>query len=174
MLLRFFLGKEPALPLKLDFKSGDKMIINGAVVENVGANAKFLIHNESAILREKEVLTDEETTTPASRIYYALQCAYVFPHQKEESLKRFREFLGDFVKACPSTKPIVDEIEENVANDKLYRGLKLTQKLIFHESTVFGQMQSTMEKNAREMAATENIPESQPDASSGNEADPEE
>ncbi|NQU57755.1 MAG: flagellar biosynthesis repressor FlbT, partial [Rhodospirillales bacterium] len=132
---------------------GDKMIINGAVVENVGSNAKFVIHNDSAILREKEVLTDEETKTPASRIYYALQCAYVFPHQKEESLKKFREFLGDFVKACPSTKPVAEEIEGNVAEGRLYKGLKLSQKLITHESMVFSQMQSDMEKHAMEIEA---------------------
>jgi len=136
------------LPLKLDFKSGDKMIINGAVVENVGSNAKFVIHNDSAILREKEVLTDEETKTPAARVYYALQCAYVFPNQKDENLERFREFLGDFVKACPSTKSVAEEIEENVAKGRLYKGLKLTQKLISHESMVFSQMQSDMEKHA--------------------------
>ena len=162
------------MPLKLDFKSGDKMIINGAVIENVGSNAKFVIHNESAILREKEVLTDEDTATPASRIYYALQCAYVFPHQKEESLERFREFLGDFVKACPSTQPIADEIEENVANDKLYKGLKLIQKLISHESDVFGQMQKVMEKHAEEMEAAGNLPEEQASAGDGNESDPSE
>ena len=143
------------MPLKLDFKSGDKMIINGAVIENVGANAKFIIHNESAILREKEVLTDADTATPASRIYFALQCAYVFPHQKEENLKRFREFLNDFVAACPSTKPIAEEIEQHVANDRLYKGLKLTQKLVAHEAKVFAQLQSGMEKYAREIEAAE-------------------
>ncbi|PPR60842.1 MAG: hypothetical protein CFH04_01563, partial [Alphaproteobacteria bacterium MarineAlpha3_Bin3] len=26
------------MPLKLEFKSGDKLIINGAVVENIGSN----------------------------------------------------------------------------------------------------------------------------------------
>lgn len=137
------------MPLKLDFKSGDKMIINGAVIENVGANAKFVIHNESAILREKEVLTDAETVTPASRIYFALQCAYVFPHKKEENIKRFREFLDDFVNACPSTRPIAEEIADHVANGRIYKGLKLTQKLIAHESKVFAQLQNEMEKYAR-------------------------
>ena len=30
------------MPLKLDIKSGEKMMINGAVLENVGPNAKIL------------------------------------------------------------------------------------------------------------------------------------
>ena len=131
------------------------MIINGAVIENVGINAKFVIHNESAILREKEVLTAEDTATPASRIYFALQCAYVFPDKKEENLERFREFLSDFVKACPSTAPIAEEIEDNVANDRIYRGLKLTQKLIAHEAKVLEQLHKDMEEQAQAMDLAE-------------------
>ena len=71
------------MPLKLDFKAGEKLVINGAVVENVGGNAKLLVHNESAIIREKEILTQAETNTPAARVYFALQCAYMFPRHEE-------------------------------------------------------------------------------------------
>ena len=67
------------MPLKLDLKAGEKMVINGAVLENVGPNAKILVHNQAMILREKEVLTEDICATPASRIYLALQCAYMFP-----------------------------------------------------------------------------------------------
>ena len=92
------------MPLKLDFKAGEKLVINGAVVENVGGNAKLLVHNESAIIREKEILTQAETNTPAARVYFALQCAYMFPRHEEEYLATFREFLGDYIKAAPSAK----------------------------------------------------------------------
>ncbi len=72
------------MPLKIDFKSGDKMVINGAVVENVGPNTKLLVHNESAILREKEILSVADSTTPASRVYFSLQCSYIFPQKRDE------------------------------------------------------------------------------------------
>lgn len=57
------------MPLKLEFKSGDKLMINGAVIENIGANAKILVHNEAAILRNKEVLSETDEATPAARVY---------------------------------------------------------------------------------------------------------
>ena len=66
------------MPLSIDFKAGDKIIINGAVIENLGSNSTISIHNEAAILRGKEVLSAEDSTTPASRIYFTLQCAYIF------------------------------------------------------------------------------------------------
>ena len=124
------------MPLKLDFKAGEKLVINGAVVENVGSNAKLLVHNESAIIREKEVLSQAETNTPAARVYFALQCAYMFPRHEQHYLETFRGFLNDYVSA-PSAKAIGDEIAKFVDEAKLYRALKAAQKLIRHEADTF-------------------------------------
>lgn len=122
------------MPLKLDFKAGEKLIINGAVVENVGGNAKLLIHNSAAIIREKEILTQEEANTPGSRVYFALQCAYIFANQEEEYLASFRTYLDDYLAAAPSAKPIGDEILGSLDNGKMYKALKAAQRLIKHEA----------------------------------------
>lgn len=127
------------MPLKLDLKAGEKLVINGAVVENVGSNTKLLVHNKSAIIREKEILSEGEAKTPAARVYFALQCAYMFPQHEQEYLESFRELLSDYVTAAPSAKPIGDEISEMVEKAQLYRGLKSTQKLIRHEADTFSQ-----------------------------------
>ena len=145
------------MPLKLDFKSGDKLVINGAVLENIGTNAKILIHNESAILREKEILSIAETSTPASRVYFALQCAYMFPHKKDEQIDLFKDFLKDFVTACPSIKPIAEEIEELVAEDKIYKALKHTQKLIAHQAEVLKSLETGIEEATEEDMDAEDV-----------------
>ncbi len=134
------------MPLKLDFKAGDKMIINGAVVENIGNNASLLIHNEAAILREKEILSEAETATPAARVYFALQCAYMFPEKKEHYISIFKQFLEDYVTAAPSAKELGDKILGHVENKKYYNALKLTQKLIGHEIQVFENMRTSLEE----------------------------
>ena len=134
------------MPLKLDFKTGEKLMINGAVVENAGANAKLLIHNESAIIREKEVLAQEESNTPAARVYFALQCAYMFPRHEEEYLESFRGFLADYLVAAPSAQEIGDEILRWVDEAKLYRALKSTQKLIRHEADTLQQFTQQMQE----------------------------
>jgi len=128
------------MPLKLDFKAGEKLVINGAVVENVGGNAKLLVHNESAIIREKEILSQAESNTPAARVYFALQCAYMFPRHEDEYVKTFNDFLDDYIVAAPSAKEIGDEIRQLVEEAKLYRALKTTQKLIRHEADTFSDL----------------------------------
>ncbi len=133
------------MPLKLDIKAGEKLVINGAVLENVGGNAKMLIHNESAIIREKEILSQGESNTPAARVYFALQCAYMFPRHEGEYLETFRGFLNDYVIAAPSAKPLADEIAKFVDEAKLYRALKATQKLIRHEADTFSALADELE-----------------------------
>jgi len=127
------------VPLKLEFKSGDKLMINGAVIENIGANAKILVHNEAAILRNKEVLSETDEATPAARVYLALQCAYMFPDQSDKYMKMFGGYLNDYVQACPSAQPIAEEIQDTVAEGKVYKALKKTHDLIAHEANVLKQ-----------------------------------
>lgn len=133
------------MPLKLDFKAGDKMIINGAVIENIGNNASLLIHNEAAILREKEILSEAETATPASRVYFALQCAYMFPDKKDHYISVFRNLLNDYLAAAPSGKEIGDKILAQIEKKRIYNALKLTQKLIGHEIKIFERMNEDVE-----------------------------
>ena len=90
------------MPLTIDFKAGDKIIINGAVIENLGSNSKLSVHNQAAILRGKEILSEEDSKTPASRVYFALQCAYIFPQAQAEYVASFEAFLNEYLVACPS------------------------------------------------------------------------
>ena len=132
------------MPLKLEFKSGDKLMINGAVIENIGANAKLLVHNEAAILRNKEVLSETDEATPAARVYLALQCAYMFPGNADKYMKMFGEYLNDYVKACPSATDIAADIQDNVAAGKIYKALKKTHALIAHEADILKQFQQDL------------------------------
>ncbi len=90
------------MPLALDLKHGDKIIVNGAVIENSGHNTQILVHNDAAILRGKEIMIESSASTPASRAYFALQCAYIFPNARQNYLAAFDELLVDYVKAAPA------------------------------------------------------------------------
>lgn len=122
------------MPLKIDLKPGDKIIINGAVLQNAGSNAKLLIHNESAILRGKEVMTEKDVTTPAAHIYFALQCAYMFPDKLDHYVGQFSKFAEEYLAASPSSAALIAEIVDHVQSGGLYKALKACQKLMKHEA----------------------------------------
>ncbi len=133
------------MPLSIDFKAGDKIIINGAVIENHGSNSKLSVHNQAAVLRGKEILSAEDSNTPASRVYFALQCAYIFPEAQDEYFETYDTFLNEYVAACPSAQSIAEEIRAHVDNGQLYKGLKASQKLIEHEGELLRSLGVALE-----------------------------
>ena len=128
------------MPLALDLKHGDKIIVNGAVIENSGHNTQILVHNDAAILRGKEIMIENAASTPASRAYFALQCAYIFPNARQNYLAAFDELLVDYIKACPSARPIGHEIVDKLTNGTLYSALKASRKLVAHEKKLMGDL----------------------------------
>ena len=124
------------MPLKLTLGKGEKLIVNGAVVKNDGDGASLVFENQAHILRQKDILTAEDAKTPAARVYLALQCAYLFPDQRQTYIADFERLVGDYLRAAPSAASIADDIRGRIAGDQLYAGLKACQKLIEHEAGI--------------------------------------
>lgn len=124
------------MPLKLSVSKGEKFIVNGAVIRSDGDHADLVFENQAHILRQKDVLTSETASTPAARIYFALQCAYLFPDKAVYYLEQYRNFLREYLEAAPSAKVIADEVEKNVQAEHLYQALRACAGLIEHERNV--------------------------------------
>lgn len=134
------------MPLLIDLKPGEKVIINGAVIENAGANTKLRIYNESNILRQKEILSNADIATPASRVYFCLQCAYIFPDKRDHYLSLHDHYLAEYLQACPSAKEIADEIRGEVDGMHYYKALKAARKLLKHEAAVLDDLREAAER----------------------------
>ena len=124
------------MPLKLNVSRGEKFIVNGAVIKNDGDGASLVFENQAQILRQKDILTQETATTPAARVYLALQCAYLFPNHSDAHLNDFRSLLDDYLQAAPSARPITDEIQALIDDGLLYHALKACSRLLKHEHEV--------------------------------------
>ncbi len=112
------------MPLTINLKPRERLIVNGVVIENSGQAAKILIHNTAALLREKDILTEEQANTPARRIYFAIQCQYLFPGKEHLFLPIIYDFLREFAAAAPSTASLVRDIRRFVDGGDFYRALR--------------------------------------------------
>jgi len=124
------------MPLTINLKPGEKLIVNGVVLQNAHHAAKLIVHNEAALLREKDILAEEAANTPARRIYFAAQCLYLFPGKRAFYLPVIHQFLSEFGEAAPSTLPLVHKIEQDVAAAQLYQALKSIKQLIAKEQEI--------------------------------------
>ena len=122
------------MPLQIKLSAGDKIIINGAVLQNGGPPLTLLIHNRADILRRKEVMSEDQANTPAKRAYYCLQCAYLFEDQREEFLAKFSQFMQDYMRAAPSVIGLSEEVFEKLEEDRYYDALRSMRRVIEHEN----------------------------------------
>ena len=128
------------MPLTINLKPKERLIVNGVVIENLATPAKILIHNTAALLREKDILTEEQASTPARRIYFAIQCEYLFPGKEALFLPLIHEFLRQFAEAAPSAADLVRDVSEHVAAREWYRALKSARQLIAREQEILNDI----------------------------------
>lgn len=129
------------MALKLYLKPHEKIIINQAVIVNGGSKSEILLENQANVLREKDVLSEQEANTPAKRVYFAVQLLYLFPEEQEKNLRQAAIFLDDFLQAAPSSVNHIDAIRLAVGRAEYYTALKKGKELIEYEAKLMENVQ---------------------------------
>ena len=64
------------MPLKIELKPVERLILGGSVVTNDGRRTRLAIEGAMPVLREKDIMTARQANSPANRIYLAVQRMY--------------------------------------------------------------------------------------------------
>jgi len=128
------------MALKLSLKPGEKMIIGGAVVKNGDTKAELYIENQVPLLREKDIMGENEADTPAQKIYFTIQLMYIDQENLISHHTTYWNYVKEVTQAAPSTVPMVDQISEKVVGYKYYQALKLSRKLIDYEKEIMSRV----------------------------------
>jgi len=120
------------MPLKVELKPGERVIIGETVITNGDARAQFLIEGEAPILREKDILTAETADSPAKRIYLTVQMMYL-SRDISELQKTYFSLIGDFMKAVPSSFQYIEAINHQILTGNMYKALRETKSLLAYE-----------------------------------------
>lgn len=129
----------------MTLKPGERIIVNGAVLENGGGEAHLVFLNDAAFMREKDILSEVDALTPASRIYFALQCLYIFPSRRDHYNAVLAELMADYLAAAPSAKEIIERAQQHVSQGEFYHALKTVRGLIAHEKERLDNVSSSDE-----------------------------
>lgn len=121
------------MSLKITLKPNEKVIIGGAVIRNGASNSHLLVENNVPILRQTDILSEHEATTPCRRIYLAIQLMYIDEKRSAEIHPLYWELVKDLLEAAPSLKDLISQISQAMLDDRYYQALKLTKKLVTYE-----------------------------------------
>ncbi len=125
------------MPLKIELKPDERLIIGNAAIRNGPRRSSFLIETNTKFLRESDIITAPEADTPCKRLYFALTVMYLAddPSQAENS---FVEQANALMAAAPSMRPYIAAINAQIMAGDHYRALKRGKDLLAYEETLRG------------------------------------
>jgi flagellar biosynthesis repressor protein FlbT len=121
------------MSLKLALKPHERVIIGGAVITNGPSSASLSIENNVPILREKDILTEEQATTHCKRIYLTVQLMYLGEVPNVDLAQIYGQLVSELLSAVPSMKDLISTITGYILDEKYYQALKQAQQLIQYE-----------------------------------------
>lgn len=117
--------------LILELKQGESMILNGAVIR-FKTRTRLELSTQARFLFGKQIMREEEATTPARKAYYALQQAYIgIEAERPGALQAARALIGacrdeDGARAGPDW----DALLAVSAGEAGFEALKLARQMI--------------------------------------------
>jgi flagellar protein FlbT len=134
--------------LILEMRQGDMMVVNGAAIRfrnktriELTAHARFLFG--------RQIMPPDQANTPAKRIYYALQTAYIGePAEREAGLVDAQSRIEEFKAATTSraAAALLDQALACALSDQCYQAMRFVRRVVQHETAVFSRLTSSGEQ----------------------------
>ncbi len=128
------------MPLKLSLRPGEKFVVNGAVVQNGDRRAALVLQNKASVLREKDIMQQEEADTPAKRIYFPIMLMYLDEQGRDKAYTEFAQRLNDFMGVVRDPTVLAEciGVSKEVMAGEYYRALMRCRKLMSYEAERLG------------------------------------
>jgi len=117
------------MALVIDLKPGEKILIGSAVITNDSQRTRLHIDGDTPILREKDVMKEEDADTPCKKAYFLIQCMYMARNPTMYHEKYF-ETIKDIQHAAPKLSFFFLEINEKIIEGSYYKAMKSGKELI--------------------------------------------
>ena len=123
------------MPLKLTLKPNEKVLIGTAVLTNAGSKAEIIIQNNVPVLREKDIISEENADTIAKKIYFIVLNMYVDAKNESEYHTIYFKLINELMDIAPKTEilALIMEISQKILEGEHYIALKVCKKLLNFE-----------------------------------------
>ncbi|SDM23754.1 flagellar protein FlbT [Methylobacterium phyllostachyos] len=121
------------MPLRLELKPYERLIINGALLRNGDRRSTFLIETQCKFLRESEIITESEADTACKQLHLTLTVIYL-ADDPAQGIDLFFRQATDLIREAPACAPQIAAIAAQIEAGDYYRALKLSRKLVEWES----------------------------------------
>jgi len=127
------------MALVIDLKPKERIIVGNAVITNDNQRTRLHIEGEAPILRERDVMREEDATSPCKRIYFIIQLMYL-AKDATELYDTYFTALREVQDAAPSTTLLIADISQHILGGHYYKALREARKLIDYEQELMSNV----------------------------------
>jgi len=99
--------------------------------------------NDVPVLREKDILKEDQADTPCKQIYLAVQLMYMDTPNLTRYHQYFWEQVRPVIEVAPSTTALITRISEEVLAGHYYQALKAARDLIRYEQELLANARTS-------------------------------
>ena len=122
--------------LAVKLKPGERLVVNGAVLQNGAARNVLYFVNRASILRERDVMQEEQAVTPTSRVYFIVQLMLLDPKDAAIYRENFEQLMTALLRAFrspPILKALTDCVRW-VREQDYYKALAALRPVLDYEA----------------------------------------
>lgn len=123
------------MPLRIDLKPFERLIINGATIRNGDRRCDLLIETQSKFLRESEIIRESEVDTPCKQLWMTMQVIHL-----SDDTKALMDLLyaqaNEILTAMPSAALYMAAIHAALEERHTHKAIKFVKQLVAHEQSV--------------------------------------
>jgi len=127
------------MALVIDLKPSERIIIGSALITNDENRTRLHIEGDAPILREKDIMREEEADSPSKKIYLTVQLMYLSSNPSKLHALYFDQ-VNAIQAAAPSTALHFIKINDFIMNNQYYKALKEARHLIEYEKELLASV----------------------------------
>ncbi|GJE75423.1 MULTISPECIES: flagellar biosynthesis repressor FlbT [Methylorubrum] len=127
------------MPLRIELKPNERLIINGALIRNGDRRSVFMIENQCKFLRESEIIFEADADTAAKRLCVTLQLIYLADNPAEAD-DLFVQQANQLLEAAPSMAPYILAIQDELSARQYHRAVKRGRDLVAYEQSLHAHL----------------------------------
>ncbi|WP_295512631.1 flagellar biosynthesis repressor FlbT [uncultured Sulfitobacter sp.] len=138
------------MALRLTLKPNERILINGCVVRNADRRQVIVIENQADVVREAELLKEDEARSPVKEVYFFIQAALLHPTIRKKLVPIIQKRLGKLVPVFhDEMADHIFQAASHVSQADFYRAMRALRPLMDYE----GRLLQLIENNATATAA---------------------
>jgi len=139
------------MPLRLTLKPNERILINGCVVRNSDRRQMLTIETHADIVREVDLLKENEARTPVKEVYFFIQAALLDPDKRKKLVPIVQKKLGKLVPVFhDEVAQHIFEAANFVSQADFYKAMRALKPLMDYEARLFDMINAKTAATAAE------------------------